>query len=192
MQNAMYVRCSSIWTCRISNICYCFPSGRHSWINQNKYSKFDMSKSMRFQGHKNQFKSAFMKPGTFAFFLLPHLKIVKPCNTNSNLLLIFQPITTHFFNLQSLQCCDWFKKWGETWLFRRTVLRWCNIEKSNALGLTHTNFGENINLSGIHLAVRFTAASCSIIIFSNLSANILPGVATLPPSWPTTGTRIWS
>ena len=34
-----------------------FPSGRHSWKNQNKYSKIDTSKSMSYQGLKTNFHS---------------------------------------------------------------------------------------------------------------------------------------
>ena len=42
---------SSIWTGRILNICFDFFQLR-STENNNKYSKFDMSKSMRYQGHE--------------------------------------------------------------------------------------------------------------------------------------------
>ena len=41
---------SSIWTCRILKTC-CFSTGKRSWKNQNKYSKFDTSKSIRNQDH---------------------------------------------------------------------------------------------------------------------------------------------
>ena len=37
---------SSIWTWQISNICYLFSSRRRSWKYQNRYSKYDTSKSM--------------------------------------------------------------------------------------------------------------------------------------------------
>ena len=35
----------------ILNICCCFLHGRRSWRNQNKYLKFDKSKSRSYQGH---------------------------------------------------------------------------------------------------------------------------------------------
>ena len=46
---------SSIWTCRILNFeleYLLFASGRCSGKNQNKYSKFDTSKSISYQGQK--------------------------------------------------------------------------------------------------------------------------------------------
>ena len=54
-KNSNVLGSSSIWTCRILNTYYyllLFSSGRRSWKIQNKYSKFDASKSMSHQGHK--------------------------------------------------------------------------------------------------------------------------------------------
>ena len=48
---------SSIWTCRSLNICCCFlQAGALEKTKTNiRYSKFDTSKSMRYQGHKTTF-----------------------------------------------------------------------------------------------------------------------------------------
>ena len=43
---------ASIWTCRISNICFDFFQLRLPEAKNNKYSIFDTSKSMSYQGHK--------------------------------------------------------------------------------------------------------------------------------------------
>ena len=51
LQNLTNVRSSSsIWMCRISNICFDFLKFHLPSENNNKYSKFNTSKSMSYQG----------------------------------------------------------------------------------------------------------------------------------------------